>query len=396
MYQTASHRYGEVNLYISDHIQSILAGGFMHRAVTIIGLICLSVAISSAGTHDEKKKDILTPSGSIPLPNVEGRIDHMAADADAKQLFVTGLENHSLEVVDLDKGKRLQSIPGFKDPQGIVYLAQFKLLLVGSRGDGTCRTFDAKTLKEGSWVDFGRNADNVRFDARNGMVYVGYGGEPGLGAVSAVDLKNLLPQEKSGNAVPQRSRNDLLKTRAGQVEPKWEAELKSHPESFQLAPDGSRVFVNVPDDHGIAVMDVTDKGLKLSALWPVTAGEKNFAMAIDPKGTRVFTVCRKPALLVCYDTRTGKEISRIECVGDCDDIFYDGETDRLYIIGGEGFIDVFSVALETGKMERVEHVPTAPRARTGLFIPKLNLICVGAPKTAEHPEAAILMFHVAR
>ena len=32
-----------------------------------------------------------------------------------------------------------------------------------SRGDGTCRSFDATTLAEGPWVDLGRNADNLRY-----------------------------------------------------------------------------------------------------------------------------------------------------------------------------------------------------------------------------------------
>lgn len=368
----------------------------MRSAVPIIAVMALALGLSSAQAQDEKRTEILTPAGAAALPNVEGRLDHMAADPETKRLFVASLENRSLEVVDLDKAKRLQSISGLKDPQGMLYVASAKLVLVCSRGDGTCRTFDAETLKEGSWADLGRNADNVRFDAASEIVYVGYGGEPGLGAISAIDLKDLLPLDKGGKPVPPRSKNDLLKAQTGQIEPKWEAELKSHPESFQIAPGGSRIFVNVPDDHGIAVIDVTDKGLKVSGFWPVIAGEKNFAMAMDPKGTRVFTVCRTPALLVCYDTQTGRELNRTGCVGDCDDIFYDAETNRLYVIGGEGFIDVFSVGADTGKMERVAHVATAPRARTGLFIPKLNLICVGAPKTAEHPEAAILMFHVAR
>jgi hypothetical protein len=39
-----------------------------------------------------------------------------------KRLFIAGLENGTVEVVDLHSGKWLQSIPGFKKPQGIVYV----------------------------------------------------------------------------------------------------------------------------------------------------------------------------------------------------------------------------------------------------------------------------------
>ena len=38
---------------------------------------------------------------TIPLPNVKGRIDHMDVDVKGKWLFVAGLENGSLEVIDL-------------------------------------------------------------------------------------------------------------------------------------------------------------------------------------------------------------------------------------------------------------------------------------------------------
>ena len=56
---------------------------------------------------------------TIPLPGVKGRLDHMDVDVKGKRLFVAGLENGSLEVVDLQTGKRTQSIPGFKKPQRI-------------------------------------------------------------------------------------------------------------------------------------------------------------------------------------------------------------------------------------------------------------------------------------
>ena len=38
---------------------------------------------------------------TIPLPNVEGRIDHMAVDVKGQQLFIAALGNNTVEVVDL-------------------------------------------------------------------------------------------------------------------------------------------------------------------------------------------------------------------------------------------------------------------------------------------------------
>src|SRR5258708_36497863 len=56
---------------------------------------------------------------TIPMPNVKGRIDHMDVDVKGKRLFVAGLENGSVEVVDLQAGRWRKSLPGFLKAQGV-------------------------------------------------------------------------------------------------------------------------------------------------------------------------------------------------------------------------------------------------------------------------------------
>lgn len=63
------------------------------------------------------------------MPNVKGRLDHMDVDLKGKRLFVAGLENGTVEVVDLQAGKRIRSIPGFKTPQGALYIEELNKLL---------------------------------------------------------------------------------------------------------------------------------------------------------------------------------------------------------------------------------------------------------------------------
>src|SRR6266404_996988 len=76
---------------------------------------------------------------TIPLPNVKGRLDHMDVDVKGKRLFVAGLENGSVEVVDLGAGKWVRSIPGFQKPQGIAYVESLNKLFVASGDDGMLR-----------------------------------------------------------------------------------------------------------------------------------------------------------------------------------------------------------------------------------------------------------------
>ena len=78
---------------------------------------------------------------TIPMPDVKGRIDHMDVDVKGKRLFVAGLENGSLEVIDLGAGKWSKSIPGFKKTQGVVYVPSLNKVFVASGDDGMLRVF---------------------------------------------------------------------------------------------------------------------------------------------------------------------------------------------------------------------------------------------------------------
>jgi hypothetical protein len=91
---------------------------------------------------------------TIPMPNVKGRIDHMDVDVNGNRLFVAGLENGSLEVVDLRAGKWSKSIPGFKKTQGVAYVRSLNKVFVASGDDGMLRVFRGDTLDllDASWT----------------------------------------------------------------------------------------------------------------------------------------------------------------------------------------------------------------------------------------------------
>jgi hypothetical protein len=333
----------------------------------------------------------LVPTGSVSLEGVDGRLDHLAVDVQSRHLFVSGLENHTIEVVDLAKRRRIHEITGISEPQGLVFIPENHRLIVCSRGDGTCRSFDANTFEEGPWVDLGRNADNVRFDAGVKIIYVGSAGEPGNGLFSAIDLASLLPAKQGGQPAEPHSPADFLLDRPRQADVKMEVQLPAHPESFQLDPANRRLYVNVPGERRIVVLDLTSTNLTVATNWPVTVAEKNFPMALNAASSRLYIACRKTPLLASYDTHTGKMLSQTPCVGDADDMFYDAKLKRIYIIGGEGYVDVFQVPATGEELARLAHVPTTPRARTGLFIPDLQTLVVARPHTTNGP-AAVLLF----
>ena len=209
-------------------------------------------------------------------------------------------------------------------------------------------------------VPLGGDADNVRYDAPAKKLFVGYGS----GAIAAVDLEG---------------------RRAGEVK------LQGHPESFQLERNGSRIFVNVPDAHHIAVLDRT--AMKLVATWPVTDAAANYPMALDEANHRLFIGCRNPAVVLIYDTTSGKRVGSSPIVGDTDDLFYDAARKRLYVTGGEGYIDVLQQN-DADHLTRIARVASAGGARTSLYVPDQGRLYLAVPlRGAQKSEIRIYEAH---
>jgi DNA-binding beta-propeller fold protein YncE len=283
---------------------------------------------------------------TIGLPSVEGRIDHLAVDVGAQRLYVAALGNSTVEVLDLKNGNHLKSVPGFREPQGIAVVPDAKVVAIANgQGEGV-QFIDAGDFHPTKTVQLGDDSDNARYDAAAKRLFVGYGGGA-LAAVGPADGKVI-----------------------------GEAKLSGHPESFQLERSGSRVFVNVPGSDQIAVVDRAT--LKVMATWPVTTAKSNFPMALDEANHRLFIGCRRPAKILMYDTTTGKESGSFDIVGDTDDLFYDAVRKRIYVSGGEGYLDVFQEQ-DVNRFARVAHVATAAGARTSLFVPEFERLYLAVP-----------------
>ena len=151
----------------------------------------------------------------IPLPGVKGRIDHFAVDPGGKRLFVAALGNGTLEVLDVAAGKRITSIGGLTEPQGVAYLAPWHRIVVATHG-GVVAAYDDGDYHQTAVLRDMDDADNLRFDAGAKQLYVGYRD----GALGPIDPATF----------------QLGATIA----------LPGHPESFQLENGGPRIFVNEP------------------------------------------------------------------------------------------------------------------------------------------------------
>ena len=315
------------------------------------------VAILLAGPALAQDTSGLVLKTRIPLANVEGRIDHFSTDVSGHRIFMSALGNHTLEVLDADSAKRLRTLTDLAEPQGAYYDPSANRLFVACARDGATKVFDARTFQLLATAKFSADADNVRYDARGHRVMVGYGD----GALAFLDSNG----KKTG-----------------------EIPLDGHPESFQVEKTGTRVFVNVPDRKEIQVADMLKNAV--IARWPVTSAARNYPMALDEAHHRLLIGCRGPARLLVIDTETGKQTASIEIVGDTDDLFYDAAHSRVYVIGGQGFLDVLEQK-DADRYDRIAHQPTAPGARTGLFVPEWSKLFVAVPHRGDQ-RAEVLVF----
>lgn len=292
----------------------------------------------------------------IPLGDIHGRIDHLAVDVTRRRLYVAELGNDSVGVIDLEAGKTTRTLTGLREPQGIGYVPTTDTIYIANAGDGSVRVFRGADLASLGQIALGSDADNVRVNQDGSRVFVGYGD----GALAVIDPKT-----------------------QGKVA---EIALKAHPESFRLDASGSRIFVNVPDAHAITVVDAVSK--QEVANWSTADLRSNFPLALDGAG-HVLAVFRHPSRVGVFDSQDGRLLSSVETCGDSDDVFIDAKRARLYVICGEGFVDIFSQ--NEDQLLRVTRLATAGGARTGLFVPETDRLYVAVRAGLGRPAAIWVM-----
>jgi len=199
----------------------------------------------------------------------------MSLDVAGRRLFVSALGNNTVEVVDLKAGKRTNTISGLHEPQGALYVAGKDRLYIASAKDGTVKMFDGTSLRLLKTIEYGNDADHLRYDAARERIYVGFGD----GSLGELDI--------DGQKIA-------------------ETKLDSHPESFQLEIMSPRIYVNLPKSRKIAVVNREAHSIVTS--WGTGLSLANYAMAIDETDHRLFVVTRFPARLLVIDTESGRII----------------------------------------------------------------------------------------
>jgi DNA-binding beta-propeller fold protein YncE len=297
-------------------------------------------------------------TATIGMPGVKGRIDHLSVDVRGHRLFVAALGNDTVEILDTEHDEH-RSITGLGEPQGVLYLPDPGALVIANGSANRVDVVDAASLQRLARIDGLEDADNVRPLPGGRSVLVGYG----RGALRVI-------------TVPAGSTGDIR--------------LPGHPESFEVDAAGERAYVNVPSAHAVVVVDLVRR--RAIARWETPFASANFPLALDVHGRRLFVATRSPALLLVYDIDMGNIVARLPIGRDADDLYFDEQRKRVYVICGEGRVDVIREASPHEYVPQ-EQVATAPGARTGLFVAEQAKLYVAAPARQDAP-AKILVFNV--
>ncbi len=333
----------------------------------VLGILALLILVSVSGAYavglipySPRPHCSIAPIGSISIPNAAGRFDHMAFDLLSGRLFIAALGNNSLDVVNINSGKLDRSLGGFQEPQGVLYVPTSGAIYVTNGGNGEVYVLSSDATHRLANISLGSDADNIRYDWKSNLIYVGYG----QGAIASINASN----------------NTVI----GSVQ------LSGHPESFQLEANSSLMFVNVAARGYVAAVDRANDSVV--ARWPLANASGNYPMALDEKHGRLFVGTRFPSQIVVLDTGTERPITTVQLPQDPDDIYYDGANGCIYVSSGSGHVTIIEQTNPT-HYSLVSEVSTYPGARTSLLVPERGLYFVVAPGTGI-TQAKVLLYKV--
>jgi len=310
----------------------------------------LSLVLLAASSFAAFAAPPLALEKSIPLPDVKGGFDLMAVDVPGQRLFLCAEENNTVEVIDLAAGKRLKSLPGFAEPKWAVYLAEQQRLYI-SQASGAVAVLDSRTFAPIKEYQFREKANNLRFDAATGELFVGIGKT--FGAIAIVDTA----KDATIGEIP----------------------LADYPKQFEV--EGGRIFVNVPKANHIAVIDRAKR--EVVATWPVTQAKENIPMGFDRAQHRLFIGCA-PGKFVVFDSVAGKSVASLDIAADCDGVYYDAKRHRIYVSCGAGSLDVIAQK-DADHYALAASVPTVKGAGTSWFSPELDRLYLAVPAHEGQP-----------
>ena len=274
-------------------------------------LCCAVVLLSSAFPIHAERGPALRLVQTLPLPGVSGRLDHMAVDVEKRRLFVAAVANGTIEVLDLDAGKAINSIPGIKDAQDApLSWADFLTNLYVSSLDGTLRIFQGETFRLIQALKLEPDPNRLLYDPATDLIYFGYGGQnAGFDAYERVGVLQATRGARSDQFVA-----DMI---APTFRPGHLAEMALDDRGRLLA----------CDSRADLIFQFDSRKRELLKSWPAH-GDGAGDMSLDRVHHRLFVGTRIPAEMTVYDSGNSAARRSGRCQGPVDHARTESTTTR--------------------------------------------------------------------
>jgi DNA-binding beta-propeller fold protein YncE len=296
----------------------------MKKLMTIV-LVVAAAAFAAEGYHVLNKIKI---GGT-------GGWDYVAVDSNAHRLYATHAT--TVEVVDLDAGKAVGSIPQLHGVHGVALVPELNKGFITNGQSNSVTIFDLKTLAKTGEPATGMNPDSVCYEPKSQRVFTFNGRSNDSTAIDA----------KTG-------------------EPLSTFAVGGRPE-FCVADGTGKLYVNLEDKNAIVEIDAAKPAVLRTA--SISPCEEPSGLALDSKDGVLFSVCGNKMMAVT-DLKSLKVIATPAIGAGPDATAFDPGTGLVFSSNGDATMTI--VKNTGGKWDAVDTVPTERGARTMTLDPRTH------------------------
>ena len=297
----------------------------MKKLMTVV--LVASAAFAAEGYHVLNKIKI---GGT-------GGWDYVTVDSNAHRLYAT--HGTVVDVVDLDSGKPVGSIPQLHGVHGVALAPEINKGFISNGQSNSVTIFDVKTLAKSGEPATGMNPDSICYEPKTQRVFTFNG----------------------------RS-NDSTAINAKTGEPLTTFAVGGKPE-FCVADGAGKLYVNLEDKGAIVEIDAAKPAvLRTGSIAPC---QEPSGLAMDSKDGVLFSVCDNKMMTVT-DIKSLKVVATPAIGANPDAAGFDPGAGLAFSSNGEGTLTI--VKEVDGKWQAVDTVQTERGARTMAIDPRTHRV----------------------
>jgi len=357
-----------------DHFSRHTVSG-RRNCTTFVIAVLLSAPLALAFSKAMAAEAPLMLERSIKIPDVPvgPYTDTMSVDVAGGRLFASPQAAKAVAVLDLKDGRVLKMISGVGNPHGLFYSPKLKRLFVSDGASNDVKVFNGDDYSLIKTIPLAQGVDALTYDPRSQFIYVSNGGdEAGMdqSLLSAIDTVKM--EKVADIPVATKGLEGII------VDPEKQVLYAESDES----------------DHFLAVVDLNKR--QTTATWPLPAGHRAKAIALDSAHARLYVACRDSALygsIIVMDTANGRTVATLPIGGWADGIFLDQKRQRIYVSAGVGRVETYAIGPNDAD-HRQAPVDTAMLAKTSLYSSELDRLYVSVPHLSmgSDGDAQIMVF----